>query len=273
MATKFIHSLDTTTPNAGKILQVHTDEKTINAVTLDSLLGATFTASPTFAGLTVSTGGKLTLPDGTAAAPTLVFASDADSGFYYNAKGFGWSVDGVSKFSINNAGLVSASSSVYATGFVVTVGGGGVTGNGTNGSMYFQQRGFTAAGTMLQLSTGTWSNTSGQSNSVAIIPTYNQASGTAANTDLLINRTQTAVGSGLQYLIDAQVSTASKFSVDNAGNVNLVGVLSIDGTQVLSNRVIDARIDDTINSGDATTDGVIDAIRDALIAHGIIAAA
>lgn len=38
-------------------------------------------------------------------------------------------------------------------------------------------------------------------------------------------------------------------------------------------RVVDARIDDAINSGDATTDGVIDAIRDALIAYGLIAAA
>ena len=38
-------------------------------------------------------------------------------------------------------------------------------------------------------------------------------------------------------------------------------------------KVVDARIDDVINSGDATTDGVIDAIRDALISYGLIAAA
>ena len=37
--------------------------------------------------------------------------------------------------------------------------------------------------------------------------------------------------------------------------------------------VIDSRCDDTINSGDATTDGVIDALRDAMITHGLIAAA
>jgi len=36
---------------------------------------------------------------------------------------------------------------------------------------------------------------------------------------------------------------------------------------------VDARIDDAINSGDATTDGVIDAMRDALITYGLIAAA
>ncbi|KKN10585.1 hypothetical protein LCGC14_1035240, partial [marine sediment metagenome] len=43
--------------------------------------------------------------------------------------------------------------------------------------------------------------------------------------------------------------------------------------QVVGTRVVDARCDDAINSGDATTDGVIDALRDAMIAHGLIAAA
>lgn len=57
------------------------------------------------------------------------------------------------------------------------------------------------------------------------------------------------------------------------GDINVTGVYKVDGVQVVGPRVVDARIDDTINSGDATTDGVIDAIRDALIAHGIIAAA
>ncbi len=56
-------------------------------------------------------------------------------------------------------------------------------------------------------------------------------------------------------------------------NVNNTGVYKVDGVQVVGNRVIDARCDDTINSGDATTDGVIDALRDAMIAHGLLAAA
>jgi len=55
--------------------------------------------------------------------------------------------------------------------------------------------------------------------------------------------------------------------------VNTTASYQVDGAQVVTNRVIDARIDDAINSGDATTDGVIDAIRDALISHGLIAAA
>jgi hypothetical protein len=56
-------------------------------------------------------------------------------------------------------------------------------------------------------------------------------------------------------------------------DINATGVLIINGNQVVGDRVIDARCDDTIDSGDATTDGVIDALRDAMITHGLIAAA
>lgn len=66
--------------------------------------------------------------------------------------------------------------------------------------------------------------------------------------------------------------TAPGELLDVAGNINATGVIKIDDTQVISNRVIDARCDDAINSGDATTDGVIDALRDAMITHGLIAA-
>jgi hypothetical protein len=71
---------------------------------------------------------------------------------------------------------------------------------------------------------------------------------------------------------DAGVLSDAPLTTDGT-DVDNSGVYKVDGVQVVGNRVVDARIDDTINSGDATTDGVIDAIRDALIAHGIIAAA
>ncbi|HQJ83914.1 MAG TPA: tail fiber domain-containing protein, partial [Candidatus Paceibacterota bacterium] len=75
---------------------------------------------------------------------------------------------------------------------------------------------------LVQIGNGmTRANTSGNQAALAIIPTYNQTSGTAANTDLLINRTETALGSGLQYLIDAQVGGVSKFNVTNTGNVGI----------------------------------------------------
>jgi len=62
-------------------------------------------------------------------------------------------------------------------------------------------------------------------------------------------------------------------ALDVTGNINTTGVYKVDDVQVLSNRVIDARCADVANSGDATTDGLIDALRDAMIAHGLIAAA
>lgn len=52
------------------------------------------------------------------------------------------------------------------------------------------------------------------------------------------------------------------------------GVLSVNGTPVVGAQVEDARVDDTINvaAWDATTAGVLDALRDAMIAHGLITA-
>lgn len=68
-----------------------------------------------------------------------------------------------------------------------------------------------------------YTNTSGQSAFLQLSPIYNQSSGTAANTDFLINRTQTAVGSGAQLLADFQVGGVSQFNVTNAGNVGALG--------------------------------------------------
>lgn len=79
-----------------------------------------------------------------------------------------------------------------------------------------------AAGTAQRIGWQTFNNSSGVKNIVEIAPVYNQT-GTAGATDLLINRTETAVGSGAQNLIDAQVGTVSKFSVSNAGAVTAAG--------------------------------------------------
>jgi hypothetical protein len=81
-------------------------------------------------------------------------------------------------------------------------------------------------GTFFSLGNITSVATSGTVVNTAVTPTYNQASGTAANTDFLVNRTQTAVGSGTQLLIDAQVGGVSQFSVSNTGVIairNTVG--------------------------------------------------
>jgi lysophospholipase L1-like esterase len=63
------------------------------------------------------------------------------------------------------------------------------------------------------------------------------------------------------------------FPLDVDGVINSSTAVYVADTKVVGVRVIDDRCDDAINSGDATTDGVIDALRDAMITHGLIAAA
>jgi hypothetical protein len=66
----------------------------------------------------------------------------------------------------------------------------------------------------------------------------------------------------------------SIMGLTSGGNLNITGVYKVDGTQVVGNRVIDARANDTINTTtwDSTTAGVLDSLRDAMITHGLIAA-
>ena len=64
------------------------------------------------------------------------------------------------------------------------------------------------------------SHSSGNFAGVRISPNINQ-SGTAGATDLLIDRTETATGSGAQYLFDAQVGGVSRFNVGSNGNVGI----------------------------------------------------
>lgn len=68
-------------------------------------------------------------------------------------------------------------------------------------------------------SSSAFTQTSGTQVAVSITPTYNQVTSTAANTDLLVNRIQTSLGSGLQLLADFQVAGTSKFNITNAGDL------------------------------------------------------
>lgn len=61
---------------------------------------------------------------------------------------------------------------------------------------------------------GQYTQSAGTFVGLRVNPRYNQ-SGTAGATDLLIKRTETAVGSGSQLLIDAQVGSDSRFQVTN----------------------------------------------------------
>ena len=63
--------------------------------------------------------------------------------------------------------------------------------------------------------------------------------------------------------------------LDCSTHINVASgkVYKVNSTQVVGARVVDARCSGAVNSGDATTDDVIDALRDAMITHGLIAAA
>ena len=76
-------------------------------------------------------------------------------------------------------------------------------------------------------------------------------------------------GATLNYMIHGAADITFGMGI----NIATGKTYQIAGTQIIGARVVDARCDDVINSGDATTDGVIDALRDAMITHGLIAAA
>lgn len=143
--------------------------------------------------------------------------------------------------------------------FKVDTGGNILFGNTTqilgNSGYYF---GTASLGALLAPSTAatgfnvskTDTNTSGTSYAFKIQPTYNQISGTAANTDLLINRTQTAIGSGAQLLLDAQVGGVSKGSLSNTG------AMSVTGSYGMSGNVFASATAPTIASACGTTPAI-----------------
>lgn len=101
-----------------------------------------------------------------------------------------------------------------------------------------------SSGTGMVGFTGNVSGSSGAANGVMVYPSVNQ-SGTAGYTAFGVNVTETATGSGTKRLADLQVGGASKFNVDNAGNVAITGSISgatISGTNNTITNVPDAAI-------------------------------
>ena len=123
-------------------------------------------------------------------------------------------VNGTSKFKVDNSGLVSAGSDLITSG---NVKGSAFISTAANVTTVLGNRGFTSGGSVISLNnSSTHTNNSATVNIVAITPIYNQ-SGTAAATDLLINRTETAIGSGAQLAIQTQVGGADRFVIDHTG--------------------------------------------------------
>jgi hypothetical protein len=116
-------------------------------------------------------------------------------------------------FLYNGTSWVQFSSCLPLSGGTIS----GAINTSAGSTLTLQNNGSTTDTDGVDLSTGTFSNSSGTAVAVAIKPTYNQTS-TGAATDLLVNRTETAVGSGAQRLIDLQVGGSSKVYVDDKGN-------------------------------------------------------
>ena len=121
-------------------------------------------------------------------------------------------VAGVSKAKIDNAGNLTLGASILIPNAYT------INALANNNTLRIQARDFSTAGlNSLTLCEGTHSEISGSNVATRIVPIYNQASGTAANTDLLINRTETAIGSGIQRLASMQVGSTERVGFDNKG--------------------------------------------------------
>jgi hypothetical protein len=133
------------------------------------------------------------------------------------------------------------------------------TGSYTTGQLNFFSWPASAAGNVGASFTSTNTATSGTSVGLQIVPTWNQTSGTAGNTDLLVNRVDTQHGSGPQYLIDLQINNASQFHVDSAGGTLINGALVVNSNLTAVNvyTTSDFRYKDVIGSYTRGLDDVL----------------
>ena len=63
-----------------------------------------------------------------------------------------------------------------------------------------------------------------------VYPNYNQTSGTASNIDILVDRIQTALGSGTQKIISIRTNGVEILVLDNNGNMFLTNSLTVNGS-------------------------------------------
>jgi hypothetical protein len=164
--------------------------------------------------------------------------------------------------------------------FIGHLAGGGATGAGaTNFGVGYGVFNHLTSGNYNQGLGGLYELTSGDANSTI---------GSGAGNDITTGDGNTCVGSSTSAgSANAQYRTAVGYGTvgvaDNSVTigratdtiycpgpaVDIAGVYKVSGTQVVGPRVVDARLADTPNSGDATTDGLIDALRDLILSHGL----
>jgi hypothetical protein len=212
---------------------------------------------------------SLTATDSSALTDFLINPTVKTSGNLIDAQ-----VGGVSKFSVSNIGQGyfdgNLGIGITPTAKLHVSGSTNISGNATFGSAVSAQRFLSASSTTaLRLNdlrtystavnsvedSPTYTNTSGSIGALVVSPTYNQTTSTASNTDLLINRTETAVGSGTQLLIDAQVGGVSKFSISSVGAITSSNLISCGGIQTNGSGTMSCTSDERLKniSGDFNT--------------------
>lgn len=125
-------------------------------------------------------------------------------------------------FMIANGAQFAGSVSVSGGGFLNASAGvntSQLSQSGNNATLNIGLRTFSAAGTAIGFNPGTVTNSTGLYNAISLLQTYNQTS-TASSIDLLINRTETTLGSGTHKFISLQIASSEKFAIDNKGTVN-----------------------------------------------------
>lgn len=134
---------------------------------------------------------------------------------------------GTDRFYVRNDGYFFSSQICDVAG--LNIGSNfGVRPTGNNSTLFVQNRAFSAADNAVELGTGTWTNTSGTSSVLAILPIYNQTGSTAINTDVIVTRTETAIGSGVQKFVSYSVTgnatsalNGEYFSITNRGMIRM----------------------------------------------------
>lgn len=198
--------------------------------------GANITINETASSITIiGDEGQISLQDGTAAAPSLFFTSDTDTGLYRPATNtLGVAVGGaqVAYFDANGITTVGAGATIDGSVHAAN-------GNANNPSLSFtsddntgffrhqpDEIGITLGGTQ----TGTLTSALATLTSKLLV---SSGATTTAATDLLVNPAVKASGN----LLDLQVASSSKFSVSSAGNGTFGGNLTVSGTGTVGNTV------------------------------------
>ena len=222
--------------NSGIGFQVANSTKTVNVLWNTVFSGTSNTGSAATSLLDLSTTWNTT------GAPTAIKLNVTNTASGASSNLLDLQVGGTSQLTVRKDGLTTITSNMIANGdYYLTQGGStrirfGHNGSfgylGSNGGLYIhdtqnlnnQLAYFYGTGNIFYvksqfLSTNTAAGSSTSNWGFLVNATTNQT-GAANFTDLLINRTQTAAGTGTQLLLDAQVGGVSKFSVDNTGLVS-----------------------------------------------------